>query len=292
MSSSTPCPFCGLGFKRLALHLPTCAERNGRDYSEYSACLAKRAVVSKPGRGVCSKCGRRFKRLDTHLRVSASCRTIAPRVPASSRPAPRVLASPRPASPMNNTYQTAVMPSLHASHDFKRPLKLPKTTAEWDEADSLLYAVTLSVQQAITAEEKNSTLCAGVYDVLASRFGTLLRPRKQMQSRPRQHDRALKKVTQLKNKARQALRRAKRQGESSPAVQSLAANFLTLLRDHSRLKRESSRRLHHKEAKVAREECHRDFWRYAKGLLDENSTSQTTPVFFCQHSTLLLFQCL
>ena len=65
--------------------------------------------------------------------------------------------------------------------------------------------------------------------------------------------RALRKVTQLKNKARQAVRKAKRQGENSTATQPLAANFLSLLRDYSHLKRESSRRLCHKEATVARE---------------------------------------
>ena len=59
-------------------------------------------------------------------------------------------------------------------------------------------------------------------------------------------------------------------------VQSLSGKFLSLLRDHSRLKRESSRRC---QASVTREDCHRNFWRYTKGLLDGNTTSQTSPNF-------------
>ena len=181
-----------------------------------------------------------------------------------------------PPPPMNNTSQsgvtTAPQPANHISpqdaHVFKCQLNLPRSVEEWEEADNLLYAVTHSVLQAITAEEKTSCLCTGVYELLSQRFGTraLPRPRKQMQLRLRQHDRALKKVTQLKNDARRALRRAKKQGESAPIVQSLAANFLYLLRTHSRLKRDSSHRLQHMEAKIARNECNQDFWRYAKGF--------------------------
>ena len=117
------------------------------------------------------------------------------------------------------------MSSLQAVPD---PLKLPRTPEEWEEADILLSAVTLSVLQATTAEEKNSCLCTGVYDVLASRFGTrsLPHPQKLMQSRLRQHDRALRKVTLQKNEARRVLRKVKKQGESAPKIQSLAANFL------------------------------------------------------------------
>ena len=62
-------------------------------------------------------------------------------------------------------------------------------------------------------------------------------------------------------------------------IQALSGKFLSLLRDHSRVKQESSRRLQHKEASIAREECHRNFWRYAKDLLDGSATSQTTPKF-------------
>lgn len=97
--------------------------------------------------------------------------------------------------------------------------------------------------------------------------------------RLRQHDRALKKATNLKNEARKELRKAKRQGKNTTEIISLSGRFLTLLRNHSHLKRESTRRLQDKEARFAREECHRNFWGYAKSLLDGSASSTISPVF-------------
>ena len=159
----------------------------------------------------------------------------------------------------------------------KQSLRLPKSSEEWDETNLLLSVITPSVLQATTIEEKNNILTNGIYDILAGRYGTRNPPRPK--KRPRQHDRTLKRVTRLKNEARQALRRARRQGESVSTIQSLSGNFLSLLREHSHLKRKSSRRLQDKEASIAREECHRNFWRYAKCLLDGDTTSQSTPKF-------------
>ena len=107
----------------------------------------------------------------------------------------------------------------------------------------------LLVLQATNAQEKNAHLCKGIYDVLANRFGTRPPPgpQGQQQCRVKQHDRALKKVMQLKNQARQALRKVKRQGESATIIKSLAASFRSLLRTHSWLKKKSSQRLHHSE---------------------------------------------
>ena len=92
--------------------------------------------------------------------------------------------------------------------------------------------------------DKNASLCAGVYDILAAQFGTRAPSRcwKQVHSKLRQHDRALIEVTQQKNKARQAFRKAKRDGANSTDIQSLAANFLSLLRQHSRLKQSPAQR--------------------------------------------------
>ena len=221
-SRDSPCPFCG--FVCLGLHLPRCKERDGRVYSAFVS--KKRAAPSS--RGVCPSCERHFKRLDTHLRVS---RVVAPTQPPLSATPGTTLHS------MNRINQTTVPtdgPSIHV-HRFKQPLRLPRTPVEWEEANHLLSSVTQSVLQAITAEEKNTCLCTGIYDILSARFGTRSpsRHRKQLQSKFRQHDRALNEVTRLKNEARRDLRRAKREGVSGAIIQSLAANFLSLLRKHS-----------------------------------------------------------
>jgi len=115
-------------------------------------------------------------------------------------------------------------------------LRLPKSNEEWAEADQLLSAVVLLVLQATTAEEKNAHLCKGIYDVLANRFGTQPSPgpQGQQQRRIKQHDRAFKKVTQLKNQAQQALHKAKRQGESATIIKSLTASLVDSKRSHRR----------------------------------------------------------
>jgi len=164
------------------------------------------------------------------------------------------------------------MSSSHAasSHAFRQPLRLPKTTEEWDEANLLLQAeVVPAVLQASSSEEKDSILTTRTYEVLANRFG--VRPPSKAQGRVqrklKQHERALKKVTTLKNEARQALRRARREGECMTTVQRLTANFLSLLRTHSHLKRASANRLQLNKKRLARDECHRNFWHYAKSCL-------------------------
>ena len=163
---------------------------------------------------------------------------------------------------------------------YREPLRLPTSPEEWKEAE--LSSVSLLVFQASSAEEKNFVLCSAVYDILAARYGTRSPPhqsRKHSQSKLRQHDRALKEVTRRKNEARRAFRKAKREGADEATVCSLAANFLSLLRQHSRLSRDSSHRFQLKETKRVREECHRNFWKFTKELLDGESSGQTSPEF-------------
>ena len=250
-------------------------------------------------RGRSQKCGRSFKCLDTHLWVSATCRdvqdqqsappsssmnTIFPTANSNSATShsncsttqPRNLNSSHETSAVSTAYRTANQVPSTLPHS-KQSLRLPKSPEEWDEANLLLSVITPSVLQATTIEEKNNILTNGIYDIMAGRYGTRNPPRPK--KRPRQHDRTLRRVTRLKNEARQALRRVRRQEESVSTIQSLSGNFLSLLREHSKLKRKSSRRLQDKEASIVREECHHNFWRYAKCLLDGDTTSQSTPNF-------------
>ena len=267
----------------------------------------QRPSISMPStRARCPKCDRCFRRLDTHLPVSATCRDVQGRRGCLPAPPSRSVSSTSHSNStascsnssvtlhgnLNSTVTTtavatttvattpqdrSTLPALH----FNDSLRLPRSPEEWEEADHLLCSVTASVLQASTAEEKNSCLCAGIYDILAVRFGTRATPRPQIPARSnlKQHDRALKEVTRLKNEARRAFRSAKREGASTDAIQSLATNFLSLLRQHSRLSRESSLRLRQKEARVVRKECHRNFWKFAKNLLDKGSTAHIYPAF-------------
>ena len=113
---------------------------------------------------------------------------------------------------MNSTQHTAVpLGGCTTTHHFKPPIKLPRTSEEWEEADYLPSTVTPLVLQPIMAEEENECLCTAVYDILSAHFGTRppIHSKKLPQSRLRHHDKALKEVNHLKNEARQVLRRAK-----------------------------------------------------------------------------------
>ena len=135
----SPCPFCARCFVRLGSHLPQCRERNGRYYSAF---LAARKAPSS--RGVCSSCGRRFKRLDTHLRVSSICRVVDCSKPQQSLRCERPPTPDPTPSPMNSIPLTTDSCTT-STHHFKHPLRLPKATDEWEEADQLLSAVTAAV---------------------------------------------------------------------------------------------------------------------------------------------------
>ena len=127
-----------------------------------------------------------------------------------------------------------------------------------------------AILQVNSAEEKNTVFYDRTYDVLAVRFGVRAssRAQRKIQSKLKQHNQALKKVTELENSARRDFRKAKREGENSATVQALAGKFLSLLRTHSRFKKASSHNFHHNEAKLVRKECHQNFWSFAKGLFD------------------------
>ena len=69
----TTCPFCNFSYLQLGKHLPHCKKRDGKDYTHLLSIktLQKRAQSSK--KTECPKC---LKRLDTHFRVSATCKEI------------------------------------------------------------------------------------------------------------------------------------------------------------------------------------------------------------------------
>ena len=104
MSQSTLskyCPFCNKAFKKLGNHLAHCPDRNGRDYNHL---LSQKTLDIKSGKKpkeICPKCGRKFSRLDTHLKNSAICKDTQTDSPAPSTdpdPTPAVI-PPSPSHP-------------------------------------------------------------------------------------------------------------------------------------------------------------------------------------------------
>ena len=162
-NATTPCPFCGLSFKRLGSHLSRCKQRGSRDYSVYLS--RQPARDPRPKRAKCPRCLHLFRCLDTHLRVSASCRdvsiTTAVRAETGlSSPGAHELSVPVPVPDPPHE-----LPHLKP----QRPLKLPKTAGEWVEADELLAVVAPAVISCQTTEEKNDVLVGMSYSVLRMR---------------------------------------------------------------------------------------------------------------------------
>ena len=154
------------------------------------------------------------------------------------------------------------------------------STEAWVEADQLLAQVAPAVAGCCSVDEKSPVPSEITYSLLRDRFGSrpLPRARTRRQGQQRQHNRALKRVTVLKNEARQAPRQAQR-NESEDEIWSCCSEFLSLLCEHSRLKRASDRKGQDLEASAARKQCHQNFWLFTKYLLDSSSVSNTSALF-------------
>ena len=168
---------------------------------------------------------------------------------------------------------------LPPSPEVKCHLLMPQTTEGWEAANQHFINILLvpAVLNASTLTEKYSILTDGVYSYFQSSCGT--KPiRKQKKQRPL-HNTSLKEVARKKKLAKQELRRARQQGFPTAAIQSLAQQFFSLVRSHSRLKKSGNARLGARSARQVRRHCHKQFVIYARELLDAASLSNITPGF-------------
>ena len=118
-------------------------------------------------------------------------------------------------------------------------LKLPSSQQDWCEANTFFSDVLVpSVLKENTPETKNRVLSEGIYIFFEQKYG-IRQPKPSKQQRKRdKHERALRKVTQLKMNARK-LRTAKALGLPNENIQSIAQTFYNLVQEHSRLKQAS-----------------------------------------------------
>lgn len=143
------------------------------------------------------------------------------------------------------------------------------------------------VLQATTVDNKNSVLVTGLYKYFEQKYGLVqARPARKTHHRKHgRHDRALKKVTALKNEARKKFRRAKKQGTVADEVSNLAKEFFKLVRKQSALKRKSDQANLSTTTEKQRKECHTSFWRFARKLLDDSSISDIHPSFTAEEAS-------
>ena len=93
------------------------------------------------------------------------------------------------------------------------------------------------------------------------------------------HDRALKKVTELKKRAKKEFREAKRKGFPQEEIRSIARNFFDLVCQQNKLKKQSKQTAQRNSAKRERQRCHKNFWKFAREVLDDNQASRIPPQF-------------
>ena len=293
--SPPDCPFCMNHFKRLGNHLPYCKDRQGRDYSMYLS--KKTQQKSKKGgvRKTCTKCLKSFVRLDTHLKNSASCKYVPSLTstltehqnPALNRPSsPR---SEQDSHPQNISHSgNCVNQHLnqHPSHTFssKASLLLPTTKEDWAKADEHFRDhLVPQILETTSVDEKNRLLVNGIYEYLALHCGHRTkgssRNSKQQGQTRKKHDRALKRVTELKRKAKKDFRQAQQTGLPQENIHALAKNFFDLVRQQSKLKKTSRQQTQYTNTKKVRQQCHRQFWKFAKELLDDNQAANVKPQF-------------
>ena len=116
-------------------------------------------------------------------------------------------------------------------------------------------------------DEKDRTLCDGVYQYFSQWFGT----KKQKQGkRPRQSKEQMKRLEELKrqkNEARRKLRQVKRSNTDEMAIRAVARDFHHLLRIHSKVFHLTVKTRAKLEALKARRSCAKSFWHFAAQLL-------------------------
>lgn len=210
-----PCPFCNSSFRRLGSHLSKCRMRQGRDYSMYSSqrTLDNRRSRDKPRKAKCPKCQKLFIRLETHLRKNPFCKEISSQAPepdSSSYPTPDQPTTIQQSSSPVDHQADPNTPAVEARLPVRARLLLPTSDEDWFIANAYFRdQVTPRVIQATSVDDKNTILVEGLYSYFAEKYGTRKPTHTKKMSTQHKHDRALKKVRDLKNQARREYRQAK-----------------------------------------------------------------------------------
>ena len=276
------CPFCNGTFLRVGNHLPHCPQRNGRDYAMY---LSQKTLMNRAGsskKKQCPNCGKLFIRLDTHLKNSAICKNnFQPQAAQTSQAQTQTACNQEPSLHFHTSIQTDSLPL--PAFTMPPPFKTPKTAEEWKDDDSqLAETVVPAVLEAEDIDEKNKILGEGIYNHFASKYGLLDKRRFTSQPRPRNHNRPLKKLRKERNEARKELRKARKEKQDERVILDLAKKFQLLLRLHSKTKKASLKTRVNLEAKKARSECAKSFWKFAAKILDDEHSNNVGPAFTSQ----------
>ena len=281
-SSSNCCCFCRKSFKSLGNHYKGCPERNGADYQHL---LSQRTLDNKSkGKAKklpCPKCGKRFIRLEAHLRNNAACKNVT--LLADHSTLPPQLPAPPPPEVSTTAHRPPPAPSPPPPTLLPRA-KLPTTPEQWAELDAFIQVnITSAVLHERDVNMMQHVITHNLYSYLVSRFGTM------PNNHRRQHLRrdnvstsklnAIREATTQKKQAKKELRQLRKSGSSPEEVRLLAQKFHLLVRQHSKLVKEARQLTAKASAKQMRKECHRDIHKFARRILDEDNYTSIQPSF-------------
>ena len=111
----------------------------------------------------------------------------------------------------------------------------------WRRTNIFLVYLLSTVQLANSVEDKYKVLAEGIFSFFCFYYGCHPRCKKiynEPSMRPK-HDRALKKVNQLRTKARSHFRQGERNGALVDNTKTLARNFFNLVRQQSKITKKS-----------------------------------------------------
>ena len=198
--ATNSCPFCNIYFKSVGNHLRHCKYRNGRDYSQYLApkTLAKRSQKRK--KVLCPKCKKLFVRLGTHLKNSATCKSISSTPPLGVSSAVSAMLTPLAAASISVSNQDAITTAAHNSNSantacglppinnqssiynttprslpciVKGRLLLPTSPEGWEEADHYFESVLVpSLLLSSNPQEISQLLVDGIFSYFSSVCGS------------------------------------------------------------------------------------------------------------------------
>ena len=244
----------------------------------------------------CPRCLKRFCRLDTHLRSSATCRLVVSSDKAfltnpspsavedgSVSPSPNTLSTQPLTEPLESCYspqpQTSPVDTTPDSVSKPRPC-LPVSDDDWEKANTYFKNNTVPcVLSELSVDAKYTALADGIYNYFAGVYGT-----RKIQHKHRTRHKKLasrvKEAKSLKNAARRELNRVKKEPSiSQEQINSIAHKFFKSVRSHNKLTTEYRHFQHKAESRAARHQCLTNLWQFTKDLLEDKPATNVHPTF-------------
>ena len=245
-----------------------------------------------PGRAEqqCPRCSKMFKRLDLHLRRSATCSPqaqtgnvdLAHTSPQQKHcgQASITQSSSSTTTPSINTFQLSDLPGfIPTTITTQKRLKVPRSKDKemWLELNFRIASeVTPRVFEARSLEEKSEALTSGIYHLMSEKCGTLTPQGRKARSHQSPHNRELKEVAESKKQLKRAFRKAKKDNAPKEVIADLANKYHQCVRMHNNLAKEKCKREEWKNAKIIRKKCMQNFWKFSSSLLDGSNDSNLT----------------